>query len=77
MSNSNILVESGTNELEIAEFQIIKELPGGGTKVNSYGINVAKVREVIRYPEITDYPKGNKHIVGVFKSRDKVTPLSN
>jgi two-component system, chemotaxis family, chemotaxis protein CheV len=75
MSNSNILVESGTNELEIAEFQIIKELPGGGTKVNSYGINVAKVREVIRYPEITDYPKGNKHIVGVFKSRDKVTPL--
>lgn len=75
MSNSNILMESGTNELEIAEFRLIRELPDGGTKVNSYGINVAKVREIIRYPEMTDYPKGDKHIVGVFKSREKVTPL--
>ncbi|UGA53750.1 chemotaxis protein CheV [Vibrio sp. VB16] len=75
MSNSNILMESGTNELEIAEFRLIRELPDGGTKVNSYGINVAKVREIIRFPEMTDYPKGDKHIVGVFKSREKVTPL--
>lgn len=75
MSNSSILIESGTNELEIAEFQIKKDLPDGTTKVNNYGINVAKVREVIRYPEMTDYPKGDKHVVGVFKSRDKVTPL--
>lgn len=68
-------MESGTNELEIAEFRLIRELPDGGTKVNSYGINVAKVREIIRFPEMTDYPKGDKHIVGVFKSREKVTPL--
>ncbi|MGX9419048.1 chemotaxis protein CheW [Vibrio sp. RC27] len=75
MSNSKILVESGTNELEIAEFQIIKELPDGSTKHNSYGINVAKVREIIRIPEMTDYPKGDDNVVGVFKSRDTVTPL--
>lgn len=75
MANKGILVESGTNELEIAEFQLIKDLPDGGTKVNNYGINVAKVREVIRFPELTDYPKGDDHVVGVFKSRDKVTPL--
>lgn len=75
MANTNILTEAGTNELEIAEFQIIKDLPDGSTKVNNYGINVAKVREVIRFPEMTDYPKGDEHVVGVFKSRDKVTPL--
>lgn len=27
-----ILLESGTNELEIIEFQLRKELPGGGEK---------------------------------------------
>lgn len=75
MSSSGILVEAGTNELEIAEFQIIKQLPDGTSKVNNYGINVAKVREIIRFPEMTDYPKGDEHVIGVFKSRDKVTPL--
>ncbi|EGU43273.1 hypothetical protein VII00023_03858 [Vibrio ichthyoenteri ATCC 700023] len=75
MSNHNILLESGTNELEIAEFQLIKQLPDGTTKANHYGINVAKVREVIKFPEITDYPKGGEYILGVFKSRDKVAPL--
>lgn len=35
--DTGILLESGTNELEILEFTV------GG---NSYGINVAKVREI-------------------------------
>lgn len=72
---SNVLLESGTNELEIAEFQLVKVLPDGSKKINHYGINVAKVREVIRFPELTDYPKGDEHVIGVFKSRGKVTPL--
>ena len=37
---SNILLESGTNELELLEF-IVGE--------NSYGINIAKVNEVMFY----------------------------
>ncbi len=36
--DNNILLESGTNELEVLEFTI------GG---NSYGINVAKIREIL------------------------------
>ena len=36
--NSGILLESGTNEIEIMEFTIDGSL---------YGINVAKVREII------------------------------
>ncbi|MGC3834962.1 response regulator [Moritella viscosa] len=75
--NRKVLLESGTNELELAEFQLIKVNSDGTEKINTYGINVAKVREVIRFPDITDYPKSIEHIVGVFKSRDQVTPLIN
>jgi two-component system chemotaxis response regulator CheV len=72
---STILTESGTNELEIIEFHLEKKLPDGGTKTCYYGINVAKVREVIQVPETTDYPNAQPHMVGVFSSRDILTPL--
>ncbi|EGQ9321564.1 chemotaxis protein CheV [Vibrio cholerae] len=77
MSNpsSTILTESGTNELEIIEFHLEKVLPDGQTKTCYYGINVAKVREVIRVPETTDYPNAQPHMIGVFSSREILTPL--
>jgi len=74
-SNSTILTESGTNELEIIEFHLEKILPNGETKICYYGINVAKVREVIRVPETTDYPNAQPHMIGVFSSREILTPL--
>lgn len=70
-----ILTESGTNELEIIEFHLHKTLPEGGKKTCYYGINVAKVREVIQVPETTDYPNAQPHMIGVFSSREKLTPL--
>lgn len=75
VSSSTILTESGTNELEIIEFHLEKQLPNGKTKTCYYGINVAKVREVIQVPETTDYPNAQPHMVGVFSSRDILTPL--
>ncbi|HGI9355288.1 TPA: chemotaxis protein, partial [Vibrio cholerae] len=45
------------------------------TKTCYYGINVAKVREVIRVPETTDYPNAQPHMIGVFSSREILTPL--
>lgn len=71
----SVLTESGTNELEIIEFHLIKQLPDGGTKTCYYGINVAKVREVIKVPDTTDYPNAQNHMIGVFSSREKLTPL--
>lgn len=50
-------------------------LPDGRTKTCYYGINVAKVREVIRVPETTDYPNAQPHMIGVFSSREILTPL--
>ncbi|AMG32234.1 chemotaxis protein CheV [Grimontia hollisae] len=70
-----ILTESGTNELEIIEFRLEKLLPDGSKKVCYYGINVAKVREVIRVPETTDYPNAQPNVLGVFSLRGKLIPL--
>jgi len=58
-----ILLESGTNELEIVEFHIGE---------NSFGINVAKVKEIIRYTPITKVPLAPKGIKGVIKLREQV-----
>lgn len=63
MSEQKILLESGTNELEIVEFKIGK---------TNFGINVAKVREIINYREVTPIPKTHPCVKGVFKPRDIV-----
>ena len=42
--DTNILLESGTNELEVLEFKVGK---------NFYGINVAKIREILLYQPVT------------------------
>jgi len=75
IKKSEILTESGTNELEIIDFHLHKTLEAGGYKVCHYGINVAKVREVIRVPETSDYPNAQSHMVGVFSLRDNLIPL--
>ena len=58
-----ILLESGTNELEIMEFII------GG---HHFGINVAKVAEIMRSAPVTKMPNSNTFIEGVFKPRDRI-----
>lgn len=73
--NSSILTESGTNELEIIEFRLEKIMPDGSSKMCFYGINVAKVREVIRVPNTTDYPNAQPNVLGVFSLRGKLIPL--
>lgn len=63
-----ILLETGTNEFEIVEFSI--------GKVN-YGINVAKVREVIQRVPVTAMPQAHPYIDGLFTLRGKAHPLVN
>jgi two-component system chemotaxis response regulator CheV len=65
---SDILLESGTNEFEIVEFTVGKI---------TYGINVAKVREVINLLPVTKMPSAHPFIDGVFTLRGKVIPLVN
>ncbi len=66
--NKGILLETGTNEFEIVEFSI--------GKVN-YGINVAKVREVITRAPVTAMPQAHPYVDGLFTLRGKAIPLVN
>ena len=59
--DSNILMESGTNELEVLEFSL---------NGNSYGINVAKIKEIINYMPVTPVPNAHPSIEGIFMPRD-------
>ena len=59
--DTKILLENGTNELEILEFTLGN---------NSYGINVAKIREIITYEEVTPVPNSHPSIEGIFMPRD-------
>ncbi len=58
---SKILIENGTNELEVLEFTIAG---------NSYGINVAKIKEIINYQTVTPVPNAHPSIEGIFMPRD-------
>jgi two-component system chemotaxis response regulator CheV len=76
MSKTNILLESGTNELEIVEFYLEEPTASGGIYVGYYGVNVAKVLEIIRLPKVTEMPQTPQPcVLGTFNLRDKVVPL--
>lgn len=73
--SNKILLESGTNELEIVEFRI-DERDGKGNVVPCYfGVNVAKVREIIRLPNTRKVVNANPSVSGMIKLRDQVITL--
>lgn len=59
--NSGILLETGTNEIEIMQFTINGIL---------YGINVAKVKEIIMSDTVKPVPHVHPAVEGIFKPRD-------
>ncbi len=61
MADTEILLESGTNEIEIMQFTIYGEL---------YGINVAKVREIMMANRVKPIPHSHEAVEGIFKPRD-------
>jgi len=63
-----ILLESGTNELEVLVFTLAGQ---------RYGVNVAKVREVIEPVELTKLPESPEAMDGVFQLRNIVIPSIN
>jgi len=77
MKQTNILLESDTNELEIVEFRV-DELDSHGNLVPChYGVNVAKVREIIRLPKLTKALNTSDAVEGMIKLREKVIPILN
>ncbi|MGM0844401.1 MAG: chemotaxis protein [Bacillota bacterium] len=64
--NQGILLESGTNELEIVEFEV-------GS--NKYGINVIKVKEIIQPLPVTSIPHAHPFMEGIIQLRGEVLPV--
>ena len=62
-NQTKILLESGTNELEIMEFTVGGEL---------LGINIAKIREIMRAQETKRMPNSHNFVEGIFKQRGEV-----
>jgi two-component system chemotaxis response regulator CheV len=89
---NGILLEAGTNELEIVEFYLEEEsIDNDTTELNQadsdqegtiksrkgyYGVNVAKVLEIIRMPDITEMPEvSHNSVMGAFNLRSRIIPL--
>ena len=64
--HQGILLESGTNELEIVEFQV---------GMNKFGINVIKVKEIIKPLPITFVPHAHEQVEGIVQLRGEVLPV--
>lgn len=66
MQQKGILLESGTNELEIVEFEVAN---------NKFGINVIKVKEIIQPIPVTFIPHAHPHVEGIVQLRGEVLPV--
>ena len=65
---TGILLESGTNELELLEFIVGDQ---------HYGINVAKINELCPYQIPTLVPNAHEYIEGIFMPRDRIITVIN
>lgn len=66
--DTKILLENGTNELEVLEFTLAG---------NHYGINVAKIREILTYQPVTPIPNAHPCVEGIFMPRDTMISVIN
>lgn len=60
--------EGKIGELEFLEFTLNE---------NHYGINVARIREILQYQEVTPVPNASSAIEGIFMPRDVVMTIVN
>jgi two-component system chemotaxis response regulator CheV len=66
----------GSNEMELVDFRILKQ-EEDNVYEGIYGINVSKVREIIRVPFLTELPGTPEFIEGIFDLREVVIPVVN
>ncbi len=65
---NSILLESGTNEIEVMRFSVSGEF---------YGINVAKVQEIIMAEKVKPMPHSHPAVEGIFKPREELITVIN
>ena len=75
MFDDNVL-KVGSNEMELVDFRILKQ-GEDGVYEGIYGVNVSKVREIIKIPKLTEIPGVPEYIEGIFDLRGVVIPVVN
>ncbi len=68
------VLETGSNELEIVDFRIYEDRETGLYEW-IFGVNVAKIREVLMLPKITKVPNMPPEVEGMTEIRDKLVPV--
>lgn len=63
-----------SNYFELIEFTLRRKLPDGKVVEGIYGVNVAKVREVIRMPKLNPLGSSLSEIPGLFELRNVPIP---
>jgi len=66
----------GSNEMELVDFRIFKQ-EDDKVYEGIYGVNVSKVREIIKMPKLTELPGTPEFIEGIFDLREVVIPVVN
>ena len=70
------VLKVGSNEMELVDFRILKQ-EEDKVYEGIYGVNVAKVREIIKIPKLTELPGVPDYIEGIFDLRGVVIPVVN
>lgn len=70
------VLKTGSNEMELVDFRIFKQSEDGVYE-GVYGVNVSKVREIIKIPTLTELPSTPSFIEGIFDLRGVVVPVIN
>ncbi|MBF0559609.1 MAG: chemotaxis protein CheV [Nitrospirae bacterium] len=69
------VLKVGTNEMELVVFRMFGTHPDGSPEVLDYGVNVAKVREIIPMPGLTKVPDMPVYAEALAEVRGEVIPI--
>lgn len=69
------VLKVGANEMELVVFRMFSSHPDGTPEVLDYGVNVAKVREIIPMPTLTKVPDMPAYAEALAEVRGEVIPI--
>ncbi len=69
------VLKVGANEMELVVFRMFTRHPDGSPEILDYGVNVAKVREIIPMPTLTKVPDMPVYAEALAEVRGEVIPI--
>ncbi len=69
------VLKVGANEMELVVFRMFSSHPDGTPEILDYGVNVAKVREIIPMPTLTKVPDMPSYAEALAEVRGEVIPI--